>query len=162
MNTRRLLTAALCTLMLAGTALAQAARLFEPDSLEQIVAQHRGKPFLLLVWSMDCQFCQASLDTLARARAANPALDIVTVSTDPASDRALSAQIDARLSSLALADDRWSFGSESSERLRYAIDPRWRGEKPRSYWYDASGARKAYSGLIRPERLEQWQRDGAR
>jgi hypothetical protein len=162
MNLKRSIAAALSMLLLTGAVLAQSARPFEPDSLEQIVARHQGKPFLLLVWSMDCEFCQASLDTLAKARAANPSLDIVTVSTDPASDRVLSAQIHARLSSLALADERWSFGSASSERLRFAIDPRWHGEKPRSYWYDANGLRKAYSGLIRPERLEEWQRNVAR
>jgi hypothetical protein len=27
---------------------------------------------------------------------------------------------------------------------------RWRGEKPRSYWYDAQGQRIAYSGVITP------------
>jgi hypothetical protein len=110
------------------------------------------------VWSMDCEFCQASLDNLAKARRANPGLTIITVSTDPVSDRALGAQISNRLGALMLAEHRWGYGSEPAERLRYAIDPRWHGEKPRSYWYDASGNRTAYSGLIKLERLDEWQR----
>jgi hypothetical protein len=34
------------------------------------------------------------------------------------------------------------------ERLRYAIDRSWHGEKPRSYWFNARGERVAYSGVI--------------
>lgn len=141
----------------AGLAQAHPIEPFEPASLEQIVASHHGKPFLLLVWSMDCKFCQASLDVLAKARAADPTLDIVTVTTDPMSDPVLSGQVRTRLASLRLLDDAWSYGNEAPERLRYAVDPAWRGEKPRSYWYDATGKRSAYSGLINPARLAQWQ-----
>lgn len=156
------MTQRLSALVLAGLALlsfqamAQTSKPFETNSLDAIVAQHKGKPFLLLVWSMDCEFCQASLDNLARARAAHPGLEIVTVSTDPVSDKLLDAQIEQRLSSLSLSAEAWGFGGDSAERLRYAIDPRWRGEKPRSYWYDANGNRTAYSGLIRPEKIDAW------
>jgi len=131
---------------------------FEPQSLAQVVAAQQGKPFVLLVWSMDCEFCQASLDNLSRLRARHPDLRVVTVSTDPIGDTALQAQLTRRLGSLSLLDQAWSFGSKSPEQLRFALDPRWRGEKPRSYWYDAKGNRTAYSGLITGERIEGWLR----
>jgi len=137
---------------------AQELHSFNARSLAEIEARHRGRPFVLLVWSMDCQFCHASLEELARARAENPGLDIVTVSTDPVADGALSKQAQARIAALALGAETWGFGNEAAERLRFALDPAWRGEKPRSYWYDASGNRVAYSGLIRPQRLKDWQR----
>ena len=150
--------AAIFIALSACSALAQAQPIkpFEPASVDQIVASHRGKPFLLLVWSMDCEFCQASLDVLAKARAADPTLVIVTVTTDPIADPTLTGQVRTRLASLRLQGDAWSYGDEAPERLRYAIDPAWRGEKPRSYWYDAAGQRSAYSGLIKPARLAQW------
>lgn len=150
--------AALLLGLFAMSAQAQAPKPFEPASLEQIVASHRGKPFVLLVWSMDCEFCQASLEVLSKARAADPALDIVTVTTDPIADTVLTGQVRARLAALALTGDTWSFGAESPERLRYVLDPDWRGEKPRSYWYDASGKRVAYSGMIKPARVAQWRK----
>lgn len=128
---------------------------FEPQSVEQIAADHKGRPFVVLVWSMDCEFCQHSLDVLAKARAANPGFDIVTITTDPLSDAALSALVSKRLSGIDLLQEAWSFGAQSPERLRYAIDPRWRGEKPRSYWYDAQGRRTAYSGVITPALIEK-------
>jgi hypothetical protein len=128
---------------------------FEPHSVEQIAVGHKGKPFVVLVWSMDCEFCQQSLDVLAKARAANPGFDVVTITTDPLSDAALSALVSKRLSGIDLLQDAWSFGGQAPERLRYAIDPRWRGEKPRSYWYDAQGRRVAYSGIITPAVIER-------
>ena len=143
---------------LTGPAPAQPMKPFEAASLEKIVASHRGKPFLLLVWSMDCAFCQTSLDVLAKARAADPALTIVTVTTDPIADLDLSEQVRTRLASLRLLGDAWSFGDAPPEHLRYALDPAWRGEKPRSYWYDAGGRRSAYSGLITQARVAQWHR----
>ncbi len=128
---------------------------FEPQSVEQIAASHKGKPFVVLVWSMDCEFCQHSLDVLSKARAANPGFDIVTITTDPLSDAALSQLVAKRLSGIDLLADAWSFGGLAPERLRYAIDPRWRGEKPRSYWYDAQGQGVAYSGVITPALIEK-------
>jgi thiol-disulfide isomerase/thioredoxin len=128
---------------------------FEPQSVEQIAASHKGKPFVVLVWSMDCEFCQHSLDVLSKARAANPGFDIVTITTDPLSDAALAQMVKKRLSGIDLLAEAWSFGGQAPERLRYAIDPRWRGEKPRSYWYDAQGQRVAYSGVITPAVIDK-------
>lgn len=139
----------------AGASVAGGLRSFEPQSVEQIAARHKGKPFVVLVWSMDCEFCQHSLDVLSKARAANPGFDIVTITTDPLSDGALSQMVRQRLSGIDLLADAWSFGSMAPERLRHAIDPRWRGEKPRSYWYDAQGQRVAYSGVITPAVIEK-------
>ena len=141
---------------LSGLAQAHPVKPFEAASLEEIVASHRGKPFLLLVWSMDFAFCQTSLEVLAKARAADPTLAVVTVTTDPIADPVLAEQVRTRLASLRLQSDSWSFGDAPPEHLRYALDPAWRGEKPRSYWYDASGKRSAYSGLITAAKLVQW------
>jgi thiol-disulfide isomerase/thioredoxin len=128
---------------------------FEPQSVEQIAASHKGRPFVVLVWSMDCEFCQHSLDVLSKAQAANPGLDIVTITTDPMSDTALAQMVEKRLAGIDLLADAWSFGALAPERLRFAIDPRWHGEKPRSYWYNAQGRRIAYSGVITPAVIEK-------
>ena len=153
------LAVAIVAASLAASPMANAAgnvlKAFEPQSVEQIAASHKGKPFVVLVWSMDCEFCQHSLDVLSKARSANPGFDIVTITTDPLSDAALSQMVKKRLSGIDLLADAWSFGELAPERLRYAIDPRWRGEKPRSYWYDAQGQRIAYSGVITPSLIEK-------
>jgi hypothetical protein len=121
---------------------------FEPDSLAHIVESRKGKPFVLLVWSLDCEYCQASLKALAQEK--RKRLNIVTLSTDALDDPQAAALMQKRLGSLGMTDDAWAFGSASPEQLRYAIDPKWHGEKPRSYWFDAQGKKIAYSGVLTP------------
>lgn len=121
---------------------------FEPTSMQHIVEQNKGKPFILFVWSLDCVYCQASLDHLAKAKRDNKALTIVTLSTDAANDPQSAQMMQKRLNDLQLAGNAWAFGSASPEKLKYAIDPKWYGEKPRSYWFNARGERIAYSGLL--------------
>jgi thiol-disulfide isomerase/thioredoxin len=128
---------------------------FEPSSLQRIMEQHKGKPFVLFIWSLDCVYCQASLDHLAQAKRDNKALTIVTLSTDGANDPQAAELMQKRLNGLQLASNAWAFGSASPERLKYALDPKWYGEKPRSYWFNAQGERVAYSGVLNPATIER-------
>lgn len=121
---------------------------FEPASLQAIAEQHKGKPFVLFVWSLDCEYCHASLDRLTQARRAGSTLAIVTLSTDPLHDPQARAAMEKRLAELQLTHNAWAFGSASPEKLKYALDPKWYGEKPRSYWFNARGERIAYSGML--------------
>lgn len=123
---------------------------FEADSLAQIVAGHKGKPFVLVVWSLDCTFCQASFNTLAQEKRRRQNLNVVTLSTDALGDPQAAAMIRSKLQAAGMTADAWAFGAAPAEQLRYAIDPKWRGEMPRSYWFDARGERVAYSGVITP------------
>ncbi|TFW21427.1 TlpA family protein disulfide reductase [Duganella callida] len=136
---------------------------FETDGMARILADHAGRPFVVLVWSLDCGYCHASIKNLAAAgnaaapaaagaQAAPPVPDIVTVAIEAADDAQSTAAIVAATASLGPRAQRWAFGQTSAEQLRYQIDPQWRGELPRSYWYDASGKRvDALSGLITPQ-----------
>ena len=128
---------------------------FEPGSLQQIVDREKGKPFVLIVWSMDCEFCQASLDTLARERQQRKDLRVVTISTDPLADPALTPMVEKRLAALGMKERAWAFGALPPERLRFAIDRNWHGEKPRSYWFKANGEKTAYSGVITPAVIDK-------
>ncbi|GAB3543626.1 TlpA disulfide reductase family protein [Noviherbaspirillum agri] len=125
-----------------------AIRSFEPDGMAGIVASQKGQPFVLLVWSLDCEFCTASMKNLAQERRKRKGLNIVTLSTDSVEDPEALALMKKRLASVGLTANAWAFGAAPPEQLRYAIDPKWHGEKPRSYWFKANGERVAYSGLI--------------
>jgi thiol-disulfide isomerase/thioredoxin len=129
---------------------------FEPDSMQRIVAAEQGKPFVVVMWSLDCEFCRASLNTLSKARHQNKDLDIVTISTDQVDDPELAPMMRERLAKLGLDRDAWAFSGVPPERLRYAIDRSWHGEKPRSYWFNAKGERVAYSGVITPAVIDKF------
>lgn len=124
---------------------------FGPDSLERIVGSQKGKPFVLVVWSLDCAYCQASLHTLAKEKSKHKNLNVVMLATDSLTDTEAVPLMMKKLETAGMTNDAWAFGAASAEQLRYAIDPKWRGELPRSYWFNAQGKSVAYSGVITPE-----------
>lgn len=158
---RRLLLARLfaylLALLLAGLAQAAAAaelRPFTAASLPAIGAQFAGRPFVLVLWSLDCHYCAAELRTLGRLRRADRQLAMAIVSTDTP---AQADEIRAALEQHGLgAEDTWVFADAVPERLRRAIDPVWRGELPRSYLFDAAHRAEAHSGRLDEARLRAW------
>ncbi|TCS36013.1 thiol-disulfide isomerase/thioredoxin [Paucimonas lemoignei] len=120
---------------------------FGPDSLKQIMASHTGKPYVIVVWGLDCAYCQASFAALAEAQRARK-FTVVTIATDPADDPQARRLIMKKLQASGLASQIWAFGDAPVEQLRYAIDPKWFGELPRTYWINAQGEKRAHSGAL--------------
>lgn len=154
----RLVTYIVSTAFLLSSVAAQAGtslQSFEPESFAHIVDKQKAKPFVMIVWSLDCEFCQASLKTLAAEKRKRKDLNIVTVSTDNAGDSQSVDLMQKRLLALQMTSDAWAFGSAPSEQLRYVIDPKWHGEMPRSYWFNAKGEKIAYSGVLTSAAIEK-------
>ena len=124
---------------------------FSPDSFAQIAAGARGKPQVVMVWSLDCSYCEPSFEALKQAQ--RRGAKVVTIATDPADDAEATALIGRKLAKSGLQAETWAFGPAPADQLRHAIDPKWRGEMPRSYWFDGSGQVRAYSGVITAERV---------
>ena len=146
----------LLTLFVSLAYAGQGMREFKSDSLQRIVAEQKGKPFVLIVWSLDCSFCQTSLDNLVMEQRRRKDLRIVTLCTDSIGDRETMAASVKRLQGLGLTHHAWAYGDEPPEQLRYALDPKWHGEKPRSYWFNAKGEKIAYSGVITPALIDKF------
>lgn len=145
------------------TALAEppaAARPFVSGSLTQIVAERAGRPFVLALWSVGCTHCPEELKTIGRLKAAHPGLDVVLVAADSVDDAPLAEKM-ARGYGLG-AVPQWIFADPMPERLRFEIDRRWRGELPRTYFYDRQHRIEAVSGLVSRQRLDRWVRDNVR
>lgn len=123
---------------------------FGPDGLQRIVTSQKGKPFVLVVWSLDCAYCQTSLNTLAQEKSKHKNLNVVTLATDSLTDAEAVSLMMKKLDTVGMTNNAWAFGAASAEQLRYAVDPKWRGELPRSYWFNSQGKSVAYSGVITP------------
>lgn len=153
---RRLATALLAVGLLlgAGAAAAGEVRTFTADSLAGIKARFAGRPFIVTLWSLTCHHCVKELQMLGKLARSERALPLVIVSTDtPAEAR----EIQAALKRFGLDRfDTWVFADAVPERLRFAIDPAWRGELPRSYLFDAAHKREAHSGLMNEAQLRDW------
>lgn len=155
-NSRRWLPAALlCVLLGAANVNAGAPQvpdaaqvtLFSSASLSRLAASQQGKPFVLVVWSLDCVYCRHNFDTIGKLHARSPELRVVTLSMD---NFGAQQQVQQQLKRFGLTRNAWMFGSEMQERLRYALDPDWMGETPRTYFYRADGQRRGVSGVISP------------
>lgn len=148
-------------LSLAGLAIAgESVRPFVAGSLAKIVAERQGRPFVLAFWSVTCVHCPKELKALGEVRKANPKLDVVLVAADTPEEAPQGAQLAA---SYGLGDvEQWVFADEPVERLRFAIDQRWRGELPRTHFYDRAHRLESVAGVIPRQRLLAWVKANAR
>ncbi|MSP97311.1 MAG: hypothetical protein EXR29_08840 [Betaproteobacteria bacterium] len=83
-----------------------------------------------------------------------PRIAIALVATDPPEERATIERFLARYNPGAV--ERWVFADEFMERVRYAVDPSWRGELPKTYFYDAGHRVAARSGTLDLQWVERW------
>lgn len=142
--------------LLAGLAEAEV-RPFGPGSLQQIQAERTGKPFILALWSATCTHCPSELKALGELSRQHPGLDIVLVAADTPAE---TPQLEKLAADYGLGRQaQWVFADAQPEKLRFAIDRRWYGELPRTYFFDAQHRREAGSGVMPVERLERWVRE---
>jgi thiol-disulfide isomerase/thioredoxin len=138
----------------AATAGAGELRPFTGESLPAIQKQFAGRPFILTLWSLTCHHCVKELQLLGKLTRDDRKLPLVIVSTDTPAE---APEIRVALKRFGLDRlDTWVFADAVPERLRYAIDPAWRGELPRSYLFDAAHRREAHSGLLSEAQLKAW------
>lgn len=123
---------------------------FERQTLKVIETARASQAFWLVLWDLECIYCVESLQHMAAAQKKNPGLRIVTVATDPVEEQ---AAIAARLREMGVRSEAYAFGGAAPESLRFSIDPAWRGEKPRAYFYAVGGRRTAVTGVLTSERL---------
>lgn len=155
---RRLGISLLTIWLLLGASAACAGELnpFTSDSLPAIRQQHAGRPFIMTLWSLTCHHCVKELQTLGRLARGERNLPLVIVSTDTPAE---APEIRAALKRFGLERfDTWVFADAVPERLRYSIDPAWRGELPRSYLFDSAHRREAHSGMLSEAQLRNWLR----
>lgn len=133
---------------------AEAVRPFVSGSLRQILDSRKDKPFILVFWSLECQFCPTELKMMGEFKRRYPKLDVILVATDSPqeisqlSDRARHYGTDKM--------EQWVFAEDMPERLRFEIDRRWYGEVPRTQFYDRTHRHETKTGLVSQQFLEDW------
>lgn len=105
-------------------------------------AAHRV-PTVIALWSLECVHCKKNLVTLAALARAEPGVRLITVAA-----QALEPGLAEPLQRLAVPGERYAYGPDVPEALAYALDPRWRGELPRTLLFDGRGGAVAHSGVL--------------
>lgn len=127
---------------------------FDVGSLDSIETQHRDRPFIVILWSLDCPPCLTELQTVSELRDLLPPSHVVLVSTDVGAPEDEIAGLLRRFDLHTY--DNWVFANANNVKLRYHIDPQWFGELPRVYLYDIAHRRTAHSGTFSRPQLTAW------
>ncbi|MBZ0104798.1 MAG: TlpA family protein disulfide reductase [Sulfuricella denitrificans] len=127
---------------------------FGPGSMKEVAVAHAGKPFILAFWSLSCAHCKANLEQFGQLLRQHPGLSLELVSTDTPEE---GAAIMATLEKYGLEKLQTRvFADRFVERLQFEIDRRWRGELPRTYFYDASHQARTITGRLDATETERW------
>jgi thiol-disulfide isomerase/thioredoxin len=119
---------------------------FASGSYQQILANNAKKPFMLVIWSVDCSSCIKDMTLINEIHTENPALKIIMLAADEPS---VAEQVKQLLSKYKLDTlENWMFSDENSDKLRFEIDPKWYGELPRTYFFNAAHQRVGMSGVL--------------
>lgn len=122
------------------------------QTYQKLLHDYSHKPFLLIIWSIDCPSCLEEMQLLSELHERYPQLKMIMLATDP---KSATEQIQMYLEQYQLHDiENFLFDEKDTERLHQLIDKSWRGEVPRSYFFKNAKNRKAVSGLIDQEMFD--------
>jgi hypothetical protein len=107
---------------------------------------------IIALWALDCAYCEANLQALAKLQKAHPHdIDLVTVATD---NIAQADAIEQRLQAAGVAEyPARAYADAEPDRINYLIDPTWGGETPRVLVIRADGSRVGISGALTAAQL---------
>ncbi|HSI96101.1 MAG: TlpA family protein disulfide reductase [Methylophilaceae bacterium] len=148
-------------LLLALPVMAGDLRPFDRGSRAAIEQTHAGKPFVLAFWSVDCAYCPEEIKHLGALVRQRPAIKLVLVSVD---GMEMKSEAGAKLAEYLPGGqgEHWIFAGDDPDRLYFAIDRKWHGELPRTYFYDGAGGVRGMSGQIDAAWLANWARGVSR
>ena len=133
---------------------AAASKSFDASSLAAIKAAHAGRPFVLAFWSISCAPCLADMADWRKLRMRYPAVPILLVNTDAVADGQRVRDALARFPPGNV--EHWRFSDDFAERVRYSVDPSWRGELPRTYFFDRSHKPELVTGRLDGAWMDSW------
>jgi len=155
---------ALCLPLLTAMPAAADMRPFVRGSWQEVVKASAGKPTVVHFWGLTCAPCLTELPHWTRLRQDHPDLNIIMIAADPAPAR--TEDLVATLQHAGLGDvETWAFADQFSERLRFEIDPKWRGEMPRTLLLARDGKTTSMPGLADFDVIRGWfdtNKDGKR
>lgn len=129
-------------------------RPFVKGTFKEIREAHSGTPFILSFWSETCGYCLEELALFGELLTESSKVTLVIVATDPFLDEETVNRVlsDSKLD----LNQAWVFADQFAEKLYFDIDRRWRGELPRTYFFDAKDNVLVHSGVVKKEELEAW------
>jgi thiol-disulfide isomerase/thioredoxin len=128
---------------------------FVRGSWKQLTQAHKGEPIVVHFWGLTCGPCLAELPQWTAEQKKRPDLRLVLVDSSPFGDEP--GQVWAALKRDGLTHiENWLFADSFEERLRYEIDPGWRGEMPYTLLIGRDGKITPVTGEMDFAKLNRW------
>ncbi|MBX9961941.1 MAG: redoxin domain-containing protein [Burkholderiales bacterium] len=127
---------------------------FDAGSPAALRQANAGHAFVLVFWSVHCAPCFAEMAQWRAYRKQFPGIPIVQVATESLDESAAIVNVLDRYD--AGTTGHRAFADDYAEKIRYAVDPAWRGETPKVYFYDREHKRIARSGALDPDWARRW------
>jgi thiol-disulfide isomerase/thioredoxin len=147
--------ALLALLLVALPAAAEAPRPFARGSWGTVRAAHAGKPVVVHLWGLTCAPCLVEMPQWGALQRERPGLPLVMIAADPSPEDPQRAAATLAAAGLSRVES-WIFADGFTERLRHEIDPRWRGELPRTLLIDRDGAVTTLPGVADLAQVRAW------
>jgi len=138
-----------------GSATIDNLREFGRGSWNEILRSHTGKPTIVHIWGVTCGPCRTEMPQWGAFLRERPDVSLVLIDADlvPNERGAGAAMLDE--AGLGSAEN-WTFADAFVEPLRYAIDPQWRGEIPRTVLIARAGAATVMEGVADFDEIRRW------
>ncbi len=145
----------ICSLFMTTNIYAEDAsiKVFNHDSYQQILKEYNAQPLILVLWSVTCSACLEEMPLIQKIHQQYPKLNIIMLSVDGPEFYQEMQQIikHEKLKTI----EQWGFAEDNSPALRYAIDSRWYGELPRTYFFDRGHHKTGISGVLSHQQYKE-------
>jgi hypothetical protein len=153
--TARAIATLLLALLISHATVAAEPQPFERGSWQALRQAHAGQPIVVHLWGLTCAPCLVELPHWGGLLRERPDLALVLIAADPVAEEPRRAASTLAKAGLAKAES-WMFAERFDDRLRYEIEPRWRGELPRTLLIDRAGVVTVIPGVADLAQVRAW------
>ncbi|HEY2835099.1 MAG TPA: TlpA disulfide reductase family protein [Rhizomicrobium sp.] len=151
----KMLFAALALLLLPAAVQADELHSFARGSWKELTKARAGQATVVHFWGLTCGPCLEELPNWTAHLKKRPDLKLVLVDSSPFGDEP--GEVKNALTRAGLAkQENWLFADSFEERLRFEIDPKWRGEMPYTLLIGRDGRIEKVTGLMDFKKLDAW------
>jgi thiol-disulfide isomerase/thioredoxin len=143
-----------------GSATISDLRPFVRGSWQEIRKAHAGRPAVVHFWGVTCGPCRVEMPHWGALLRQRPDLNLVLINADLVPDDPHTVVTMLANAGLASAEN-WIFNESFVERLRYEIDPNWRGEIPITLLIARDGKMTTIEGVADLNDIRRWLDDQA-
>jgi thiol-disulfide isomerase/thioredoxin len=112
-----------------------------------------GKPLAVHFWGVTCAPCVKEMPQWSKFLLFDKGAKVVFIQVDDVSPEMIRKML--RQVNLGGANNYY-MASNFDERLRYEIDPKWRGETPITIFIDKAGKKEMTVGSVNFQRVNAW------